>query len=182
MTLRFLHSLKKEVKPISVRYLISHSQFKLYSTFAEVTTIEGLIDRGVSALEQDQVVRRIQDPEGAAKIDIFVGKLRALKLLAEPISIIFEDISGNCHVENPNAPAADPDCSVTHFRRTKEQDNALGIYAENEDEALLKPIQEGEYSLEQIQGEVLTFPTNCPNCNSPCDTNMKMTSILFKKN
>lgn len=145
---------------------------------SEVTTIEGIIDRGIAALEQDQVVRRIQDSDSAAKIDLFVAKLRSLKLLENPFTIIFEDISGNCYVENPNAPSTDPDCSVTHFRRTKEENHLLGIYPENDD-ALLKPIQEGEYSLEQIQGEVLTFSTNCPNCNNPCETNMKMTSILF---
>ncbi|XP_046489986.1 zinc finger protein ZPR1 isoform X1 [Neodiprion pinetum] len=143
----------------------------------EVTTVEGIIDRAIAALEQDQPVRRIQDAEGAAKIDLFVAKMRALKLLDEPFTIIFEDISGNCYVENPNAPASDPNCSVTHFKRTKEQDHLLGIYPENEDAALLKPIKEGEYSLEDIQGEVLTFPTNCPNCNNPCETNMKMTNI-----
>ncbi|XP_015520477.1 zinc finger protein ZPR1 isoform X2 [Neodiprion lecontei] len=143
----------------------------------EVTTVEGIIDRAIAALEQDQPVRRIQDAEGAAKIDLFVAKMRALKLLDEPFTIIFEDISGNCYVENPNAPALDPNCSVTHFKRTKEQDHLLGIYPENEDAALLKPIKEGEYSLEDIQGEVLTFPTNCPNCNNPCETNMKMTNI-----
>ncbi|XP_046434605.1 zinc finger protein ZPR1 isoform X2 [Neodiprion fabricii] len=143
----------------------------------EVTTVEGIIDRAIAALEQDQPVRRIQDAEGAAKIDLFVAKMRALKLLDEPFTIIFEDISGNCYIENPHAPASDPNCSVTHFKRTKEQDHLLGIYPENEDAALLKPIKEGEYSLEDIQGEVLTFPTNCPNCNNPCETNMKMTNI-----
>ncbi|XP_012254902.2 zinc finger protein ZPR1 isoform X1 [Athalia rosae] len=141
----------------------------------EVTTIEGIIDRSIAGLEQDQVVRRIQDEEGAVKIDSFISRLRSLKLLDEPFTMIFEDISGNCYVENPNAPLSDDARKVTHFSRNLEQDHLLGIYPQNE--ALLKPIQEGEYSLEQIESEVLTFPTNCPNCNSLCQTNMKMTNI-----
>lgn len=43
-------------------------------------------------------------------------------------------------------------------------------------DTLLQPIGEQEHSLEEIQhGEVMTFRTNCPDCNAPCDTNMKMT-------
>ena len=27
-----------------------------------------------------------------------------------------------------------------------------------------------------LENEVLTFGTNCPSCNAPCETNMKVTS------
>lgn len=158
---------------------IPHLDFEIpaQSQKGEITTVEGIIDRSISALEQDQSRRREEFPDTAIEIDLFISKLHALKILDEPFTIIFQDISGNNHVENPKAPIKDSQCTVTYFRRTKEQNQMLGIYSENED-VLLKPIQEGEYSLEQIEGEVLSFPTNCPDCNSPCETNMKLTSIL----
>lgn len=34
---------------------------------------------------------------------------------------------------------------------------------------------------EKLKEEVLHFPTNCPECNAPAQTNMKMTSIPFFK-
>ncbi|KAL6422699.1 hypothetical protein ACFW04_010738 [Cataglyphis niger] len=157
---------------------IPHLDFEIpaQSQKGEVTTIEGIIDRSIRALEQDQPKRREEFPDTADEIDLFISKLRALKIVEEPFTIIFQDISGNSHVENPKAPIKDSQCNITYFKRTKEQNCMLGIYSDNED-VLLKPIQEGEYTLEQMDGEVLSFPTNCPDCNSPCETNMKLTNI-----
>lgn len=157
---------------------IPHLDFEIpaQSQKGEITTVEGIIDRSIGALEQDQPRRREEFPDTAIEIDLFISKLHALKILDEPFTIIFQDISGNSHVENPKAPIKDSQCTVTYFKRTKEQNHTLGIYSDNED-VLLKPIEEGEYPLEQIEGEVLSFPTNCPDCNSPCETNMKLTNI-----
>ncbi|KYM95480.1 PREDICTED: zinc finger protein ZPR1 [Cyphomyrmex costatus] len=157
---------------------IPHLDFEIppQSQKGEITTVEGIIDRSIRALEQDQPRRREEFPDTAIEIDLFISKLQALKILDEPFTIIFQDISGNSHVENPKAPIKDSQCTITHFKRTKEQNHMLGIYSDNED-VLLNPIQEGEYPLEQLDSEVLTFPTNCPDCNSPCETNMKLTNI-----
>lgn len=158
---------------------IPHIDFEIpaRSQKGEITTVEGIIDRSITALEQDQPKRWEEFPDTATAIDLFIGSLGKLKTLDKPFTIIFQDISGNSHIENPKAPLKDNGCTVTYFKRTKEQNQMLGFYSDNED-ALLKPIEEGEYSLEQIEGEVMTFPTNCPDCNNPCETNMKLTSIL----
>ncbi|XP_034941331.1 zinc finger protein ZPR1 [Chelonus insularis] len=142
----------------------------------EITTVEGIIDRSISGLEQDQPRRREENPDTAAGIDLFIAKLRGLKLLDSPFTIIFEDITGECHVENPNAPRKDHNCTTSYFVRSEEQNKLLGIYVENS-EGLLKPIEPGSFPLEELEGEVLQFPTNCPDCNCPCTTNMKMTNI-----
>ncbi|XP_070156376.1 zinc finger protein ZPR1 [Polyergus mexicanus] len=157
---------------------IPHLDFEIpaQSQKGEITTIEGIIDRSVRALEQDQPRRREEFPDNADEIDLFISKLNALKILDEPFTIIFQDISGNSHVENPKAPIKDSQCNITYFKRTKKQNSLLGIYSDNED-VLLKPVQEGEFTLEQMEGEILSFPTNCPGCNSPCETNMKLTNI-----
>lgn len=71
---------------------------------------------------------------------------------------------------------------MTYFTRSKDQDHTLGIFTQSEianenESGILEPVQEGEFTLEDLEGEVLQFPTNCPSCNSPCKTNMKMTNI-----
>uniref|UniRef100_A0A1I8PJU1 Zinc finger protein ZPR1 n=1 Tax=Stomoxys calcitrans TaxID=35570 RepID=A0A1I8PJU1_STOCA len=156
----------------------------------EITTVEGIIDRTIRGLSQDQDKRRIEHPEAAASIDAYIERLQDLKALKAPFNLILEDISGNSFVENPTAPAHDPNCKTTQFMRSKEQDQQLGLYDANavdetvgdkkvlkEDKHLLKPIPEGEWTLEDLHGEVLQFQTLCPECRSPCETNMKLTKI-----
>lgn len=166
----------------------------------EVTTVEGVIDRVIAGLGQDQTQRRKEHPEAAEQIDTFIKKLEALKELKEPFTLIIDDISGDAHIENPNAPHPDPSCTTEHYVRTLEQNHMLGMYeqselnetaeskekesAEKEEKKLqeennemMKPIPEGAWPLEELHGEVLSFPTNCSNCLAPCETNMKVTSI-----
>ncbi|XP_058799910.1 zinc finger protein ZPR1 [Phymastichus coffea] len=161
---------------------IPHLDFEILSQSqkGEVTTVEGIIDRTITGLEQDQDHRREKNPEAAQQIDQFISKLKDLYSIKEPYTMIFEDISGNTFVQNPKAPQKDNDCEIHYFKRTNDQNHILGIYVENEDK-LLQPIKENEYTLEDIEGEVLTFPTNCPECNNPCETNMKMTNIPYFK-
>lgn len=177
---------RKVVKSDYSSFKIIELDFEIpaQSQRGEVTTVEGVIDRAIIGLEQDQVVRRIQHPEAAAQIDEFCDSLRKLKLGEKPFTIVIEDISGNSFVENPKAPHPDHQLTETHFRRTADQDKLLGVFTKAEiDEAndmedvLLKPISEGTWPLEELQGEVLRFQTQCPECSADCDTNMKMTSI-----
>ncbi len=155
------------------------------------------MDRCISGLEQEQPVRRALDPESAEKIDAFIKLLlekRTLKstftmvlLLKQTTGFLFakhclvqviDDPSGNSYIENPNAPHADPAMKVTQYFRNKDQNHLVGIYEEE-----LKDIAEeedeeanGDLSGEKLEGEVLCFGTNCPSCNAPCETNMKVTS------
>lgn len=45
---------------------------------------------------------------------------------------VFEDISGNTFVQNPNAPQIDHAVKTKYFRRSKEQDHSLGLYSQEE--------------------------------------------------
>ena len=47
-------------------------------------------------------------------------------------------------MENPNAPAADPSLSITHYLRNKEQDHLVGIY-EEELKEIAEEDEEGHY-------------------------------------
>lgn len=170
----------------SVRFVEIDFEIPAKSQKGEVTTIEGIIERSIAGLEQDQPVRRIQHPDVAAQIDEFIGKLRSLKSVEKPFTIVIEDISGNSRVENPDAPNPDPSCTVEHFVRTQEQNHELGMFTQTElndeqpkqkEDHLLEPIAENEWPLEELHGEVLTFKTDCSSCHSKCDTNMKLTNI-----
>lgn len=59
----------------------------------EVTTIEGVLDRSIQGLEQDQAVRRCENPETAAQIDEFLLRLRNLKDLKSSFSVV-------CNLQN----------------------------------------------------------------------------------
>ncbi|ALC49477.1 Zpr1, partial [Drosophila busckii] len=153
-------------------------EIPVQSQKGEVTTVEGIIERTITGLSQDQEKRRIDHPSEAASIDAYIDRLRQLKELSTPFRVLLEDISGNSFIENLLAPASDPQLKTSHFTRTKEQNEMLGLYEQNhEEQHLLKPIAEDEWPLENLQGEVLQFATNCPECQAPCETNMKLTNI-----
>jgi zinc finger protein len=146
-------------------------------------------------LEQDQTLRRIQDPEGAKQIEEFVKKFSDLKsspftmvvysensflvvlLFVFTIFKVLEDISGNCFVENPYIPSNDKGATMKYFPRTSEQDKILGIYEEQSTKGVsgLSDQNPSDVLLD-LQSEVFQFGTNCPDCNVPCTTNMKLTS------
>ncbi|XP_040890872.1 zinc finger protein ZPR1 [Toxotes jaculatrix] len=137
-----------------------------------LSTIEGLLDRAVAGLEQDQPARRAADPEVAEKIEEFIQKLRKLKDVEREFTLVIEDPSGNSFVENPLAPQRDEALTVSRFKRTVQQDIQLGIRAEDD----LDEEPEGN-DLETMRNEVLVFNTNCPECNAPASTNMKLVQI-----
>ncbi|NXM09162.1 ZPR1 protein, partial [Tyrannus savana] len=138
-----------------------------FSQKGVLTTIEGLIDRAVAGLEQDQPLRRATDQEVARKIDEFIVKLRQLKEGNSPFTLIIDDPSGNSFVENPHAPRRDEALAVTRYRRTPQQAALLGL------EVDAKPPD----AAEDLRDEVLQFNTNCPECNAPASTNMKVVQI-----
>ncbi|NXS23970.1 ZPR1 protein, partial [Mystacornis crossleyi] len=138
-----------------------------FSQKGVLTTIEGMIDRAVAGLEQDQPARRAMDKEVAGKIDEFIGKLRQLKEVNSPFTFILDDPSGNSFVENPQAPQRDEALVVTRYRRSPQQSAMLGL------EVDAKPPD----AAEDLRDEVLQFNTNCPECNAPASTNMKVVRI-----
>ncbi|KAK7602982.1 hypothetical protein V9T40_002981 [Parthenolecanium corni] len=154
----------------------------------EVTTVEGVLDRTVTGLKQDQENRRKDYPELAEQIERFVAKIERLKNLDPPFKMIIEDISGNCFLSNPKAPGIDPGAQISLFTRNVDQNHTLGIYTEEElqDEPvetdkniLTKPSE--NFTYESLQSEIFQLPSNCPACNAPCKMNSKLTQIPYFK-
>ncbi|KAI3369306.1 hypothetical protein L3Q82_007557 [Scortum barcoo] len=165
---------REVVKADSATTRIPELDFEIppFTQKGALSTIEGLLDRAVAGLEQDQPVRRATDPEVAEKIDEFIQKLRKLKEVEEEFTLVIEDPSGNSFVENPVAPQKDEALTVSRFKRTVQQDIQLGIRAEDDLEE-----EPAGSDLETMRNEVLVFDTNCPECNAPASTNMKLVQI-----
>ncbi|KAF5895121.1 zinc finger protein ZPR1 [Clarias magur] len=165
---------REVVKTDSATIRIPELDFEIpaFTQKGSLSTIEGLLDRAIAGLEQDQPLRRATDPEVADKIDQFIQKLKKLKDVDKEFTLIINDPSGNSFIENPFAPQIDQALSVSHYKRTPEENAALGIQ-ESELEQEEKPGND----LETMRNEVLVFNTNCPECNAPASTNMKLVQI-----
>ncbi|XP_041742311.1 zinc finger protein ZPR1 isoform X2 [Coregonus clupeaformis] len=163
---------REVVKADSATTRIPELDFEIppYTQKGSLSTIEGLLDRAVAGLEQDQPLRNATAPEVAVKINEFIDKLKKLKEGESGFTLVIDDPSGNSFVENPFAPQKDEALSVSHYKRTPQQDAQLGIKAEDEEE---KPSND----IDSMRNEVLTFNTNCPECNAPASTNMKLVQI-----
>ncbi|XP_076599369.1 zinc finger protein ZPR1 [Chaetodon auriga] len=165
---------REVVKADSATTRIPELDFEIppFTQKGALSTVEGLLDRAVAGLEQDQPVRRATDPEVAEKIDEFIQKLRKLKEVENEFTLVIEDPSGNSFVENPVAPQKDEALTVSWFKRTAQQDIQLGLKAEDDlDE------EPAGSDLDAMRSEVLVFDTNCPECNAPASTNMKLVQI-----
>ncbi|NXH95552.1 ZPR1 protein, partial [Pachycephala philippinensis] len=145
-----------------------------FSQKGVLTTIEGIIDRAVAGLEQDQPARRATDEGVARKIDNFIGKLRQLKEVSSPFTFILDDPSGNSFVENPHAPQRDGALVVTHYRRSPRQCAMLGLEVTGPAQL---PWAAWDLLAALSLPQVLQFNTNCPECNAPASTNMKIVQI-----
>ncbi|XP_013871480.1 zinc finger protein ZPR1 [Austrofundulus limnaeus] len=170
---------REVVKADSATAKIPELDFEIpaFTQKGSLSTIEGLLDRAVAGLEQDQPGRRAADPEVADRIEEFIQKLKKLKEVEEEFTLVIEDPSGNSFVENPVAPQRDEALTVTRFKRTVQQDKQLGIRPDDDDEEDDLSEDPAGNDLETMRQEVLVFPTNCPECNAPASTNMKLVRI-----
>lgn len=110
-----------------------------------------------------------------------------MMMMKSPFTIILDDPTGNSFIENPHAPGPDPQRTSMEYVRSQEQDHVLGLYTKEEikDQMGYEGAEEEDevtaLTEERLKEEVLTFQTNCPECNAPAETNMKMTNIPYFK-
>jgi len=116
------------------------------------------------------------------KLYDFITRVESFKNLSQTFHFEIDDPTGNSFIENPNAPYRDEQLTIKKYRRTSEQNSVLGIT--DEEDAEITTTTENESNSEKvdsIEDEVLNFAMNCPDCNSPCDTKMKLTKIPYFK-
>ncbi|CDW90766.1 zinc finger [Stylonychia lemnae] len=90
------------------------------------TTIEGLIDKVADNLEEFNPFGS-GDSSTNKKYVEFIKKLRGLKDMSTPFTLILDDALSNCFIYNPFAPEDDPQINVTVYERSEEQNEELGI-------------------------------------------------------
>ncbi|KAL3984948.1 ZPR1 zinc-finger domain family protein [Acanthocheilonema viteae] len=145
------------------------------SQSGEITTVEGILQRVITGLSQDQSRRRQCYPESARKIDDFIKRVERLINLQEKFTLRIRDVSGNSFVQNPTPFHLDPQCIVTHFNRDLSDKKLLGFVADDANEEESAPFQ----SYDDAKNEVLRFATDCPNCGALTQTCMKPTDIPY---
>lgn len=162
---------RQVVKTEWAEICIPEVEFEVTKQSGLITTIEGLIERAIEGLTP--AAEETKEP----KLIQFIEKMKELKEGKKPFTFLLKDPTGNSFIENPLAPEQDPKMEVIHYTRTSDEDKSIGILPAEEStisetQALLSVDPE-----ELIKGEVHELPTNCPACNAPCNTRMKVTEI-----
>ncbi|KAJ6258785.1 Zinc finger protein [Drechslerella dactyloides] len=149
----------------------------------QLTTVEGLLTTVLEDLETDQEKRKDVDKETYYKIEQFLEKGR--KMIDEdastgtyPWTLELDDPSGNSWVQ-PVLEDLRGKWTRTDYPRTKEQNEALALPAEESGEAQAQEVSTlaaGE-DVEITKDEVYSFPATCPTCTMNAVTNMKMVEI-----
>ncbi len=137
---------------------------------AVLTTIEGLLDRIIDDLSDQQEHRKSNNPKLYDQLCIVIDKLKMYMEGNEPFTLILKDISGNSFIENPLAPQNDPQLVITHFSRSGEENEFLGLSRETQEKTNDEIIQD-------LKDEIHEFASNCGQCKAPCPTRMKMINI-----
>ncbi|KAG1707335.1 hypothetical protein DVH05_026527 [Phytophthora capsici] len=153
-----------------------------------INTIEGVLQKAIEDLRENQEHRREIDPETTEKIDEFIAKLAMMSTgITLPFTVVLDDPSGNSHIENPHAPAADPKLKVTHYYRSEQQDLDCGLQPDmsheapsqaprvlpHRNEGLDKFVEEANIA----KKEVIQIPADCFACQAPGFSCMCMTDI-----
>ncbi|KAK4521188.1 uncharacterized protein ATC70_013133 [Mucor velutinosus] len=150
-----------------------------------LTTVEGLVDNVIDDLAAGQPIRKATEEAVYNRIEEIIATLNSYKE-GSAFTLKLDDPSGNSYVENKCLPNQDPQIKLRWYTRTPEQQAFLGLQAENQqtpaEQAAALALQRTGTASEMVNEktglpEVMSFPANCPSCNSPCSTNMHVMEI-----
>lgn len=150
-----------------------------------LTTVEGLVDNVIDDLSAGQPIRKATDEAVYNRIEEIIATLNGYKE-GNPFTLKLDDPSGNSYVENKCLPSQDPQIKLRWYTRTPEQQAFLGLQADSQqtpaEQAAALALQHAGTASEMVNEktgipEVMSFPANCPSCNSPCSTNMHVMEI-----
>ncbi|KAL7311330.1 nucleolar zinc-finger protein [Mucor circinelloides] len=150
-----------------------------------LTTVEGLVDNVIDDLAAGQPLRKATEEAVYNRIEEIIATLNSYKE-GNGFTLKLDDPSGNSYVENKCLPNQDPQIKLRWYTRTPEQQAFLGLQAENQqtpaEQAAAQALQRVGTASEMVNEktglpEVMSFPANCPSCNSPCSTNMHVMEI-----
>ncbi|KAJ3368218.1 hypothetical protein HDU91_000759 [Kappamyces sp. JEL0680] len=153
----------------SVRFEELDFEIPASSQRGVLSTVDGILDRAIEGLQQDQALRKIQHPDLHDQIEGIVSVLKSYYNNESPFTISLDDPTGNSYIENLCAPSADPQMTTRYYERTAEQQEEIGLPVEQPPAPAEEP--EDEFDLNQ---QVHVFPGNCSRCNGPGETKMHL--------
>lgn len=200
------------VKSDSATLTIPQLQFEIPPRTQQgtISTIEGMLKRAAENLELLQADRlRLGDIDNFHRCKKVIETLRVYaggeqddeeedRINPFPFDINLDDTAGNSFIENPNAPAADPQLKSEKYFRTPNQDMSLGLQPsqqavedgriddDNPDHKNRVNVAKGDHRVEihraaedpdLVKQEVMKFPSDCPHCHKPAETDMCLTDI-----
>lgn len=185
------------VKSETCTVAIPEYELTIPASKGQLTTVEGLIGDVIRDLSYDQPLRRIQDEDTFTKIQALVDKLKAIvpdedgniapkgaldtEAPMPPFTLKLDDPAGNSFIEFVDS-MADPKWNLRTYRRTKEQNVALGLVAADDDVVDEKenPTEDAPTD-DNANEEIYVFPGICSSCGHPLDTMMKKVVIPYFK-
>ena len=186
------------VKSDTCTITIPEYELTIPASKGQLTTVEGIISDIIRDLSYDQPLRRIQDEDTFTKIQALVDKLKVIipdededneggiravssEAPMPPFTLKLDDPSGNSFLEFVDS-MADPKWNLRTYRRTREQNIALGLVAADDSVAEEKETPTEDASADDSGNEeVYIFPGVCSSCGHPLDTRMKKVVIPYFK-
>ena len=149
----------------------------------QLTNLESMMQKILVDLQSDQAQRKLDNPDLHDAIQKVLDKLvKMLNCVSFPITVSVDDSSGNSFIE-PSPNDKDDKYTRTDYLRTHEQNLALGLAVDEEDEAVpaLDPEVAGMVDAMQgvdiVDGQIYEIPADCPACSKDCTVNMKQVKI-----
>ena len=149
----------------------------------QLTNLESMMQKILVDLQSDQAQRKLDNPDLHDAIQKVLDKLvKMLNCVSFPITVSVDDSSGNSFIE-PSPNDKNDKYTRTDYLRTHEQNLALGLAVDEEDEAVpaLDPEVAGMVDAMQgvdiVDGQIYEIPADCPACSKDCTVNMKQVKI-----
>ncbi|KAI9696348.1 MAG: nucleolar zinc-finger protein [Bogoriella megaspora] len=160
----------------------------------QLTNVEGIVSMVKEDLAALQPERKNANLEAYEKLEIIITSLEEMSIGAGlPFTISVDDPAGNSWIE-PSTADGSGKYTKQEYDRSSAQNAALGL-GDPAPEANIRPEyhatgmvpelpaanqaldQDADSDPEINEGEVYTFPTECPGCTRLCETHMKMVNI-----
>lgn len=144
---------------------------------AQLTTVEGLVQRIHESLSSEQPLRKVQAPEVHDALVPLIQKLEDyLNGTGFPFTISLDDYTGNSWIA-PNTADKGNKYKRTEYPRTQAQNEELGLSSDSQPAGIKRVDGFGDpEDLDLVDG-VYSLPANCPGCAKDCEVNMQKISI-----
>lgn len=141
---------------------------------SQLTNVEGVIQRIHESLSSEQSLRKAQAPELHDALVPLIDKLKAiLDGNGFPFTISLDDPTGNSWIAYNTQDKKN--YRVSHYNRTHEQNEELGITADPEASKYegMPAADTGDSFDDIVNDQVYVLPAECPACAKACEVKVR---------